>query len=108
MAPVQVVIIPVAEEYKEYANKLKDELYQDYVRVEVDDSNETLNKKIRNSITNMKIPNVLILGEKERESESVTLRQYGVKQQKFMSITEFKSWLNDEITNRNLPKRDIG
>jgi len=104
LAPVQVTIVPVATEFLDYAKKIKDDLYKNFVRVQIDDSTDTLNKKIRNAITGYKTPNVLVLGEKERSDESVTLRQYGIKQQKSMSYVEFKTWLMEQINERKLPE----
>ncbi len=106
MHPTQVVIIPVASEFVDYANKIKDDLFKDFVRVEVDDSSETLNKRIRNAITHWKVPNVLVVGERERSEESVTLRRYGLKHQKSMPYAEFKTWLMEQIKTRALPERD--
>ena len=106
LAPVQVAIIPVAAEFMEYAEKLRKDLFYNFVRVELDDSTETLNKKIRTAISQKKIPNVLILGGRERDSQSVTLRRYGVKRQKQMPYEDFKKWLMTEISERNLAERD--
>lgn len=107
LAPTQVMIIPVAAEFGDYAQRIRDELFGQLVRVEVDNSNDTLNKKIRNAISQRKIPNVLIVGEKERANEAVTLRQFGVKDQTSMSYAEFKSWLFTQIKERKLPERDL-
>ncbi|RJO63202.1 MAG: threonine--tRNA ligase [Myxococcales bacterium] len=107
LAPVQVVIIPVAPELAEYGRKLKDDLYASFVRVVLDDSGETLNKKIRNATTQYKAPNLLIIGEKERTSESVTLRRYGLKRQETWPYAQFKEWLLDQVRRRTLPDRDI-
>lgn len=107
LAPIQVAIIPVATEFREYAEKLREDLFANFVRVEIDDSSDTLNKKIRNAVSNRKIPNVLVLGGRERDDEGVTLRQYGVKQQQSMSYVEFKAWLMEQIAERKLPERDL-
>ena len=55
------------------------------VRVELDDSSETFNKKIRAAVT-QKIPNIAIVGGKEAESRTVTLRRYGVEQQESIAL----------------------
>jgi len=106
LAPLQVMIIPVASEFADYAQKIREELFLDFVRVEVDDSSDTLNKRIRNAITNWKVPNVLILGDKERSDQSITLRRYGLQRQVTMPLAEFKVWLANEIKTRALPERD--
>ncbi len=81
MAPVQVKIVPVSEEQLEYASKIAAILHHDLFRVQVDDTHETFNKKIRNAVTH-KIPNIWILGKKEAEESSVTWRRYCIKEQK--------------------------
>jgi threonyl-tRNA synthetase len=103
LAPLQVLIVPVAPEMYEYAVKLRKELHDRFVRVEVDDSHDSFNKKIRNAST-AKVPNVLVLGGREKENETVTLRRYGVKEQKTMPFAEFVAWLDDEIRLRRNSK----
>jgi threonyl-tRNA synthetase len=107
LAPVQVRVIPISDEVMDYARSLHNDLRSQYVRAELDESNESLNKKIRNAITQLKIPNVLVVGAKEKESKSITLRQYGVKQQQTMPYAQFKDWLFAEIRGRKLPMRDV-
>ena len=80
MAPVQLRIIPVAEHAVEYARQIEQRLKERFFRVEVDDSNETFNKRIRKGVTR-KIPNLWIVGAKEVENKSVTWRRYSVKDQ---------------------------
>jgi len=107
LAPTQVVILPVANEYAEYAENLRHDLWSSYVRVEVDNSDESLGKKVRTAISKRKIPNVLVIGENERANNQVTLRQYGVKAQRTMTFEEFKVWLFSNINERKLPERDV-
>jgi threonyl-tRNA synthetase len=80
MAPVQVKLIPVSPEQLEYARELAERLRGQFFRAEVDDSTETFNKKIRTAVTH-KIPNIWVLGEKERQNRTVTWRRYAVKEQ---------------------------
>ncbi len=80
MAPVQVRLVPVAEPFVEYAHKLAAALRDDLFRAEVDDSHDSFNKRIRTA-TVQKIPNVFVIGGNEAESESVTWRRYGHKEQ---------------------------
>ncbi len=107
LAPTQVTVIPVGADFMDYAERIRDDLHDQFVRVKLDDSSESLNKKIRNAISLSKNPNVLVLGVREKETESVTLRRYGVKEQKSMSYAEFKNWLFAEIRERRLPERDL-
>ena len=100
MSPTQVRIVPVAETFNDYANSLADKLREQLVRVEVDYSSNSFNKKIREAITH-KIPNIAIVGGKEVENNSVTLRRYCVKEQVTLSIEQFVSRLN-EITSKRI------
>ncbi|MCB0317503.1 MAG: threonine--tRNA ligase, partial [Bdellovibrionales bacterium] len=80
LAPIQAKIVPVAENFFDYANDLKAQLRNQLIRVEVDDSSNSFNKKIREAVTH-KIPNILIIGGNEVEQGTVTLRRYCVKDQ---------------------------
>ena len=75
LAPVQVSVIPISEKFANYAKKIKDELVFAKVRVELDQSNETLGKRIRGAEL-QKIPYILIVGEKEQKGETVNVRHY--------------------------------
>lgn len=89
LAPKQIIIIPIAEQHREYATKVKDFLQKEGLRVIIDDRNESLNKKIREG-TMKKIPYLLIVGEKEAEERTLSVRQYGqgetgsVRQEEFL------------------------
>ena len=81
MAPVQVQLVPVNEEVLPYAHKIEEQLRNGLFRAQVNTSQESFNKKIRNAITS-KIPNIWILGNKEAENENVTWRRYAEKDNK--------------------------
>lgn len=99
MAPVQVRLVPVAEKFLGYAERLRQELTGGLVRVEVDGSSESFNKKIRNAVTH-KIPNILVVGGKEEEREEITWRRYCVKEQRTMKFAEFSALLGRLISER--------
>ncbi|MCK3768118.1 threonine--tRNA ligase [Microbacterium aerolatum] len=73
LAPVQVVGVPVAEQYGEYLDGIIAELRQSDVRAEVDHSDDRMQKKIRNHTTH-KVPLILIAGEQDREAGTVSFR----------------------------------
>ncbi|MBI4091277.1 threonine--tRNA ligase, partial [candidate division WWE3 bacterium] len=73
LSPIQVKIIPIANPHKDYADKVMAELKNSDIRVEVDDRDETMQAKIRDSQI-LKIPYMFILGDKEKNSGSVTVR----------------------------------
>lgn len=100
LAPVQVRLVPVADNFVEHANKLRDALRNEFVRVEVDDSNDTLNKKIRNAVT-QKIPNICVIGEREMVDNTVTLRRYGEQRQESMPFDTFAARLKQAIATRS-------
>lgn len=72
LAPMQVKILPVSEKHVEYANSVLTELRNAGIRAEVDDADESLGKKIRNAKTE-KVPYLMVVGDKEVESKTVTL-----------------------------------
>ena len=100
LAPIQVRILPVAEAFAGYANQLVDTLRGSFVRAEADLSTETLNKRIRTAVTS-KIPNVLVVGEREASDQAVTLRRYGSREQETMPFAEFQARIQAAIATRS-------
>ena len=91
LTPVQSVIIPINNKYHlEYSKKIFKTLKDNKIRVRLDDSNERLNKKIRESQTS-KIPFQIIIGDKERDENLITFRRYGEENSTTVSIEEFIS-----------------
>lgn len=87
LAPTQVRIIPVNEAHQDYAKKLIQDLEAKDIRVEMDDRNESLGKKTREAQM-MKIPVMLVVGQKEVDTQAVSWRDYGAKQAATMPWTE--------------------
>ncbi|MCB0309724.1 MAG: threonine--tRNA ligase [Bdellovibrionales bacterium] len=109
MAPIQVRIIPVGEKHFEYAARIAEELRAQLIRVDVDNSDNSFNKRIRAAVTH-KIPNMLIVGDKENESQSVTLRRYCVKDQSTLTLDQFKERVQRLVGERamdNFPDLEI-
>jgi threonyl-tRNA synthetase len=73
LCPLQAVVLPIAEQHHEYAQMVVNTLTNAGLRVELDASNNTLNKRIRNAQT-QKVPFMIILGDKEVENQEVTIR----------------------------------
>ena len=105
LAPVQVQLLTVSEQYDDYAKEIVARLRNQMVRAELAPSNDTLPKKIRQGATR-KIPNLLIIGEREVADGTVTLRRYGHQQQQTFAVADFESLLIDAIKQR-LPEVDI-
>ena len=101
LAPVQVRIITVSEQFEDYAEGLNAQLRAGFVRSEVASQSDTVPKKIREG-TLRKIPNLLIVGEREAANGTVTLRRYGVKEQTTMPFAEFQAALAKTIAERSL------
>lgn len=101
LAPVQVKIIPVSEKHFEYAEKIRSEFFEADIRVETDDSDEKLGKKIRNAELK-KIPYMLVIGDKELESGSLAVRNYKTKEQKVEKTEEFLNKILEEIKMRRI------
>jgi threonyl-tRNA synthetase len=101
LAPVQVRVITVSDDFRDYADKLVAELREHLVRAEVDPAHDTMGKKIRNA-AKAKIPNVLVIGEKERADGTVTWRRYGVEEQQTLPAEAFKDEVLRRIQTREL------
>ena len=100
LSPVQINIIPVNNEYHlEYAKELKEKLLTYNFRVQLDDRDEKLSYKMRESQTK-KIPYTLIIGDKEKDSNSVSYREFGSTETINISTLEFIDLLKDEIKNK--------
>ncbi len=100
LAPVQVKLLPVnLNSHLDYANEVAKELRDMDVRVSVDDSNEKLGYKIRNAQVE-KVPYSIVIGDKEKESRSVTYRVYGQKDQITVSLDEFKKLIKEHIDSK--------
>ncbi|MBP9706474.1 MAG: threonine--tRNA ligase [Oligoflexales bacterium] len=99
-SPVQVALIPVNDSCLAYAEELRELLHKQFVRVEVDDTNNSFNKKIRNSAVK-KIPISIIIGNKEVDEKLVTLRRLGVEQQETIARDTFVAQILTEIRERH-------
>lgn len=96
LAPVQARILPVSEKFNDYAGKVAEQLREAEVRVEVDESDENLGKKIRNAEM-QKIPFMLVVGEKEVKDKAVAVRDYATKKQEVMKVDKFLSELLQKV-----------
>jgi len=99
LSPVQVIIIPVGEKFNDYGKKILSELKSAGIRAEIDNSNETLGKKIRAGKTK-KIPYLLVVGEKEKEVGTVAVNFRDKKEQETMPIEQFVQLVQKEIAEK--------
>ena len=106
LAPVQATIIPVSvEHHYDAARELKEKMARLGMRVELDDRNEKMGYKIRASQT-QKIPYQLVIGDKEVEEGAVTVRRYGSKETKSMTVEAYLELVQREIANFSRPLED--
>ena len=106
LAPVQATIIPVSvEHHYDAARELKEKMARLGLRVDLDDRNEKMGYKIRTSQT-QKIPYQLVIGDKEVEEGTVTVRRYGSKETKSMSVEAYLEYVQREIANFSRPLED--
>ncbi len=96
LAPEQAVILPISEKYNDYAKKVARILDEHDVRAVIDDRNEKIGKKIRDNELK-RIPYLLIVGEKEANSEEVSVRKQGEGDKGSEKITTFAADINREI-----------
>ncbi len=99
LAPVQTRVITVSDKFNEYGEKVVASLRSKMIRAEIELSPDTLGKKIRNA-SKQKIPNLLIIGEREQADGTVTLRKFGQEAQVSMTLAAFEEWISDQIKNR--------
>jgi threonyl-tRNA synthetase len=88
LAPVHVAILPLSDKFNDYAFKAAEEFKKAGIRVKVDDSNESLGKKIRKAEM-YKIPYMAVVGEKESGSGTLSVRDYATKKQEEYKLGEF-------------------
>ena len=99
LSPVQVNVIPVNNEYHlDYAKKIESELIDLDYRVTLDDREEKLGYKLRESVIK-KVPVTVIIGQKEVDNNTISYRLYGSEDTTTVTLDEFKSFLKDRKNN---------
>ena len=101
LAPVQVKVIPVSERHLEYAGQIRDQLHAAGLRCEVDDRSEKMGYKIREAQM-MKIPYMLVVGDKEIENGTVAVRSRAGGDLGVMEPAAFLARAQEEIASRSL------
>ena len=104
LSPVQVKVIPVNPEFQgDYGKKIKDYLSENGIRAELDDRNEKLGYRLREAQTT-KVPYTLILGDAEKENNTVSYRLHGQKETTTLPTEEFLKMIKEEIESKALRK----
>ena len=99
MAPVQAVVIPIADRHLEYARDIAEKLRAEGMRLELDERTERMNAKIRDA-QNQKVPYMLVLGDNEIKDGQVSLRVRDGSQQNNIPLEEFLARAKDRIARR--------
>ncbi len=99
MSPLQAKVIPVNQAVNDYAGEIQALLRSELLRVEADFSDNSFNKKIREAVTR-KVPNMVIVGAKEQESRSITLRRYCTQEQLTMPLDSFVDRMKRLVSRR--------
>ena len=102
LAPVQAVVIPIADRHEEYGRGVVDALVAQGLRVELDDSADTMGAKIRKHQVG-KVPYQLIVGDSEVDEGTVSVRPRVGDQRKGVALDDFVAELADEVASRGLP-----
>lgn len=101
LAPVQAAVIPVSEKFIDYAAKVKDKLKENGIFVELDERNEKIGYKIRDWET-QKVPYMLIVGEKEQNAGTVSVRKHGEGDKGSIDLSGFIADIKEEIKNKTI------
>jgi threonyl-tRNA synthetase len=101
LAPVQAAVIPIADRHVAYARQVAAELRAAGVRVEVDDSSERMNKKIREAQL-QKVPYMLVVGDKEMEAGAVAVRTRDNEDRGAQPLTDFIRQASQSIASRSM------
>ena len=99
LAPLQVKILPISDKFADYAMDVKNKLLKAGVRVEFDDRNEKIGKKIREAELS-RVPYMLVVGEKEMNEGGVSIRRQGKGDLGLVSVSDFIATITDEINQR--------
>ncbi len=99
LSPVQVKVLPISDKFLDYAKTVLQELKNADIRGEVDDRNEKIGKKIRDAEL-MKVPYMLVVGEKEMNENKVSIRKHGAGDKGLMAVKDFVADARQEIKER--------
>src|SRR6188768_1476678 len=99
LAPVQVKVLPISDKFLDYAKSVADKLKKSDIRAEVDDRNEKIGKKIRDTEL-MRVPYMLVVGEKEMSENKVAVRRQGKGDLGVKGVDEFLNEIKIEVEER--------
>jgi threonyl-tRNA synthetase len=97
LTPTQAIILPISEKYQNYSEKVLQFLNNYDIRAKIDNRNEKAGKKIRDAEL-MKIPYMLVVGEREENDSTVSLRKHGQGDLGPRKLEEFAKFIQDEVS----------
>jgi len=101
LAPIQVAVLPIGESQSDYALKVTDQLRSQGIRTTLDERNEKIGKKIRDNEMN-KIPTIVVVGDREMQAGTVSVRFHGKKDGGVMPIKDFADLILANVKERKL------
>jgi threonyl-tRNA synthetase len=101
LTPDQVVVMPISEKFNGYAKNVLDFLNNSDIRTVIDDRNEKIGRKIRDNELK-RVPFLIIVGEKEMETNTVSVRRQGEGDKGVMTLEEFTKHVKNEVNNELL------
>jgi len=99
LAPIQIIVLPISDRQLDYAHKVEQQLKDQNIRVELNDKSEPLNARVRDAEM-QKIPYILVVGNREAEANSVSVRSRASKETQSLSLSQFTSSITQEIATR--------
>ncbi len=103
LSPVQVKILPISDKFLEYSKNVLNKLKIADIRVEIDERTEKIGKKIRDTEL-MKVPYMLVIGEREMKEEKISVRRQGKGDAGSTSVDEFVAMISEEVKSRRAAK----
>ena len=101
LAPVQIILLPITDNHNEYTDKIAEELEESGIRVEKDLRNEKIGFKIREAQL-QKIPYMIVLGDKEVETSTLSVRRRRSKETRTLDLKTFLNEVNEAVKNRTI------
>ena len=101
LAPVQVKVLTLTERNNDYAKKIYNNLKSQGIRAELDDRNEKVGYKIREAMS-MKIPYLIIVGDEEESSDTISIRGRGFENKSGLKLSDFAERLHEEIASKKI------
>ena len=105
LAPVQIILLPITDNHAEYTDKIAEELEESGIRVEKDLRNEKIGFKIREAQL-QKIPYMAVLGDKEVETSTLSVRRRRSKETRTLDLKTFLNEVNEAVKNRTIDTGD--